>query len=138
MGSIDFDIWVVFALLILIAAVGALGWFKPESLRKEYETEIKGLRVELHATVQKLESLETEYRKLANDYLRIVGENHWLRLQLRKLDIDIPPLPDDLRPHVDSRGNISIMVSGGGVQAGGGARLDVGGDIVGRDKREQT
>jgi len=135
---VNFDIWVIVGLLVLIAGVGALSWFKPESLRKEYETEIQGLRAELHAATHKIETLETEYRKLATEYLRIVGENHWLRLQLRKVDIDIPPLPSDLQPQMDSQGNITIHVSGqGGVQMSGG-RMQVGNDMTGGDKKEAS
>ena len=76
------------------------------------------------------------YQNLATEYLRIVGENYWLRNQLRASGIEIAPLPDDLRPITDAAGNISIFIARdrhGGVTVTGG-KVDIAGDAVSGDE----
>lgn len=122
--------------IILALSVGVVALRQPETIRKEYEKHLQAVRQELREVGTELDRLEVRYRELATEYLRIIGENHWLRLQLRQQNIEIPPLPDDLKPRVDSAGNISIMVSGasGGIQVSG-SKLNVGGDVAARDKK---
>lgn len=121
------------ALIGIVVAVIAVivAWRKPDKIRAQYESKLAHLEDEI-------EALRLEYRRMAADYLRIIGENHWLRLQLRRFDIDIPPLPSDLQPKVDAQGNISIVVSpSGGVQVTGG-HMESKRDVVGGDVGEST
>lgn len=107
--------------IVGVIMVGIVAWRRPEQLRVHYEMQLLAVEKKLAIASKRIEELEVEYRKMASDYLRIIGENHWLRLQLRANGIDIPPLPEDLRPHTDEQGNISIVVSpSGGVQVTGG------------------
>ena len=110
--TLSFDFGIMLFLFAVALGVGVVALLRPEALQKEYEKKIEQLEREI-------ENLRVEYRRMANDYLRIVGENHWLRIQLRAHGIDIPALPEDLRPHTDAQGNISIVVSRGGINAAG-------------------
>lgn len=115
----------LFGILVAVVAV-VIAWLKPDKIRAQYEAKLARLEHEI-------DELRLEYRRMATEYLRIVGENHWLRIQLRAHGIDIPPLPDDLKPKTDAHGNISILVSpAGGVQVLGG-QVDAKHDIVGGD-----
>jgi hypothetical protein len=77
-----------------------------------------------------LDELRKSNNQLVLEYWRVLGENTWLRQQLRERGISIPPLPNELRPTMDAAGNISVMISDrGGVQIVGG-KLDIAhGDI---------
>lgn len=142
--TVTFDGLLAIISIVLVIGVGGIAWRRPEFLQresqarierleKEYEAKIEGLRRYYESKLERfekaladaekeIETLRLEYRRMASDYLRIIGENHWLRLQLRAQNIDIPPLPDDLRPQTDAQGNISITVSRGDVNT-----VDVGG-----------
>jgi hypothetical protein len=110
------EVFVVFA-VVLLAVFGVIAW-QIMSLQKELR-EVRG-----------------EYQKVLYEQVRLTAENHWLRIVLRSQNIEIPPLPEDLRPKLDSNGNISILVSGsGGVQVAGTGSVKSGGDVVSRDKQ---
>lgn len=64
-----------------------------------------------------LTDLRKKYNSLILEYWRAMGENEWLRRQLRARGIEIPPLPEELRPKMDAHGNISINVTTIGEQA---------------------
>ena len=169
--SLTFDGWLAVAGIIGVIIVGVIATRRPEklhaeyqekidllikvhreeltALEKRYQEKIDALGRRLEVAQSKIGDLELEYRRMATEYLRIIGENHWLRIQLRMKNIDIPPLPDDLRPKTDAQGNISIIVSpNGGLQVMGGQvhsgdvnRTDVSGTagqvISGRDGNQQ-
>lgn len=117
--------------IVLVILVGLIAWIRPDALQRNYIAQLLQLERKLDAAEKEIDALRLEYRKMASDYLRIIGENHWLRMQLRAHGIDIPPLPEDLRPHTDAQGNISIVVSpSGGVQVTGGY-MDANRDVIG-------
>ena len=146
--SLGLDGWLAVAGLIGVIVVAVIAIRKPEELRRQYEQKIAllekkherkyketvdYLEAKLDNTLKRVDELETEYRKMATEYLRIVAENYWLRIQLRAHGIAIPPLPDDLRPKTDAQGNISIIVSPqGGLQVIG-SNIETGRDIIGGD-----
>lgn len=110
-----FEVFIVFV-VVLIGVFGVIAW-QIMTLQKE------------------LREVRVEYQKVLYEQVRLTAENHWLRIVLRSQNIEIPPLPEDLKPRVDSNGNISILVSGaGGVQVAGSGSLKAQ-DVVSRDKQ---
>lgn len=108
------------SLLALIAFVISVlvGWFAWQ------------MRSELLSLRSEMGDLRKKYNSLVLEYWRVMGENTWLRQQLRERGIEIPPLPDELRPQMDANGNISIMITErGGVQVAGDLKAER--DVVG-------
>lgn len=118
-----FDGILAFVGLLVAVVAGVIAVRRPEAVRRQ-----------LNEVLEEVESLRKEYNALMLKYWEIAGENTWLKQVLSKHNIEVPPMPDYLKPRMDSRGNITIMVSEtGGIQIAG-ARVAVGHDLVGGDK----
>lgn len=112
---------------------------KDESLRSEYERWVEA-RVAVYEKKiseyeKKIDNLEKSVRIVVTDTLRLTGENIWLRNILELNQITVPPEPEQLLPHVDAAGNITISIDSTGTRISG-KTIGVHGDVVGRDKRE--
>ena len=126
------QVGVLALLVVLIGVVVLYLWRHPqpsmdlERLQKIEERQ-KGAETAL-------DELRKQYNLLAGEYMRIVGENAWLRQVLDRNGITIPPLPDYLKPHTDSAGNIVLSVHHGGIDISGGS-VRVEKDLVAGDAR---
>jgi hypothetical protein len=113
--------------VVISLLVGGAVWWFSKPLLADWERKFTEVNAELR-------DLRTQYNALMLEYWRVIAENEWLRRQLRARDINIPPLPDDLKPRADGKGNITIMVTDRvGVQVAGGS-MQVGQDFIGGDK----
>lgn len=122
---------------------------KLESLRKEYDnrltqfraeleflrTELKDTRLELAETRVRLRETQLALSKEQERTRKASGAMQWIRLALREMNIQLPPLPDEFRDEPEE-GNISVNVRRDTYtsQIGEGARVDQ--NIVGRDSKQ--
>ncbi len=119
------------SLIAITLALGASAW---SVLRPNWNGErIKELRSDFDELQEKLEDLQGKYTVVVTETLRLTGENIWLRNIILKAGIDIPPLPDYLRPHLDKNGNITLTINSDRNSVTVGDNTTVGSAAAGKD-----
>ncbi len=82
---------------------------------------------------RQMEDLQGKYTVVVTETLRLTGENIWLRNIIAKAGINIPPLPDYLRPHLDKNGNITLTINRDTNSVTVGDNTTVGNAAAGKD-----
>lgn len=127
-------------------SIGVYVWRRPQAVENTFQAQINLLRSDLETTRRELNIERQESRanraalesvlkrnyQLYNEVQRMNDINAWLRQQLRDRNIEIPPLPPELRESRLDGPGFAIRIDHTGVSINDNATLNTR-DIVGGD-----
>lgn len=119
---------------------------KVEALEREYKdrltqfyaelqfirAELKDTRLELAETRLRLKDTEQALQREQRRSQRAIEAQHWMRLELRKMNIDLPPLPQELQDE-EEMGDININIRRDTFTSQIGRGASVGQTATGKD-----